>query len=82
MIITQSSSFDAYAVTPSDSADLPNGTCKAIYIGDAAAADVEVTMSGGQTVVFSNLLPGRIHEIAVKRILAGNTTATDILALY
>ncbi len=82
MIITQQSAFDAYVVTPSDTTDLPNGTCKAIYIGDDAAADVEVMMQGGQTVVFANLASGVLHMIAAKRILSGNTSATDILALY
>ena len=82
MIITQQSAFDAYAVTPSDTDNLPNGICKGIYIGDVAAVNVEVTMQGGQTVVFSNLIPGQIHQIAAKRIKAANTTATDILALY
>lgn len=82
MIIVQQSAFDAYDVTPSDTADLPHGRCKAIYIGDAAAADVSVIMQGGQTATFSNLTPGVIHPIAVKRVLSTDTTATSILALY
>lgn len=82
MILTQQSAYDAYAVTASDTVNLPNGICKAIYIGDAAAANVSVITQGGQTITFNNLLPGRIHEIACRRVLATNTTATDIIALY
>ena len=82
MLLTNISAQDAYAVTPSDTVNLPNGVCKAIYIGDAAAANVEVMMQGGETVVFANVTPGQVLPIACKRVLATNTTATDILALY
>lgn len=82
MIITQPSVFDAYAVTPSDTNDLPNGPTKAIYIGDATAGNVSVITQGGQTVTLENLQPGQIHFFAVKRVLATGTTATKILALY
>jgi hypothetical protein len=43
---------------------------------------MQVTMLGGQTVVFVNIPDGTFLPIQVTRIWATNTDATDILALF
>ena len=72
---------DAVSVTP-DAARIPNtdqrGVC--LYIG--GQGDVEVTMESGTTQVFKNVSAGTFLPILVTHVLSGNTTATEILALY
>jgi hypothetical protein len=50
------------------------------YVG--TGGDMQVTMLGGQTVVFVNIPDGTFLPIQVTRIWATNTDATDILALF
>ncbi len=69
----------AAAVSPNDSVDLPRGQCKGLYIG--ATGNVEVNMADGQTVLFS-AVPVGLLPVSVTRVLAGSTTATNIVALY
>lgn len=73
----------AVSVTPNDSTDLSQ-VPRALYIG--GAGDVEVHMSGepgtDTAVVFSAVPAGTILPIRPDRVLASNTTATLILALY
>lgn len=72
---------EANAVTPDDNADLSGGTTRALYVG--GAGDVEVYMKNSTTaVVFSAVPAGTVLPIRVDRVLAANTTATLILALY
>lgn len=68
------------AVTPSDSADLPNGACRAISV--TGAGNVNVNLASGGTAVLTGLSAGQIVEINVSRILSTSTTATGISALY
>ena len=73
---------DAVSVTPS-ATRIANtdqrGVC--LYIG--GAGDVEVTMESGSTpVVFKSVSAGTFLPILVTHVLPGNTTATEILALY
>lgn len=72
----------AAAVTPDDDTDLSWPT-RGVYIG--GAGDLEVHMVGDDgtptAVVFSNLVAGQVYPFSVRRILAGNTTATGIVAL-
>ena len=72
--------YDGYAVTASDSADLPNGPCKALYV--TGAGNVNVNLVGGGTAVLTGLSAGQIIEVAAQRVLATSTTATGIFALY
>lgn len=77
--------YDGYAVTASDSADLPNGPCDAIYC--TAGGNVAVqNVTGGVTVLATSTLTsvatGQVLPVQVSRILATNTTATGIFALY
>ena len=72
--------FDGYAVTTSDSVDLPNGITRGIYV--TGAGNVNVNLEGGGTAVLTTLSAGQIVRVAASRILATSTTATGIFALY
>jgi hypothetical protein len=80
--------LNAQTVTPNDSTDLSlsggdfNNTASGAlpYVG--TGGDMQVTMLGGQTVVFVNIPDGTFLPIQVTRIWATNTDATDILALF
>lgn len=78
--ITQPSELSGAAVTASDSADLPNGPCTAIYV--TGAGNVNVNLAGGGTAVLTGLSAGQIVRVNASRILATSTTATGIFALY
>jgi hypothetical protein len=71
---------EAFAVTPNDGVDLPNGATKTIFVGGAGA--LKVDMYGGQTVTFSAVPAGTLLPIRARRIWATGTVATLILALY
>jgi len=67
------------SVTPSDLNDLPNGPCRALYVG--VQGDVAVTpVSGGAAVVFKAVLG--LLQVQAARVYATSTTATYIVALY
>jgi hypothetical protein len=69
---------DAKAVTPSDSTDLSNGTCQALWVG--TAGNVSVITAAGTTVTItgaSGLVP-----LQCSRVRSTSTTASTILALY
>ena len=83
----------AYAVTPSDTQDLPNSAganptpsyAKALYVG--ATGNLAVIMAGdssnsgqGTPVTFLNVPVGWC-PIQVRRVMNTNTTASDIIAL-
>ena len=54
------------------------GAC--IYVGNSG--DVEAIMESGNTVIFANAATGTFLPILVKQVLAANTTATNLLALF
>jgi len=70
--------------------DIPNtserGCC--IFVGDVDTngSNVEVLMEGHEfdsdAVVFKNLTSGSFLPILIKRVLATNTTAGELIALY
>lgn len=69
----------ATAITPDDSNDLVNFSSRGLFIG--VAGDLKVNMvECGTTIVFK--APKGFLDIAVKRIYATDTTATDIVALF
>ena len=78
--IVGGSAKGAVAVTPNDSVDLAVTPTKGIYVG--GSGDLKVTLENGDVVTFMSLSSGMIHPIAVKRIWATGTTATNILAVY
>jgi hypothetical protein len=68
----------AFAITPNDGADLAKYT-RALYIG--VSGDVKVDMiDGGTGIVFKAVAVG-ILPIAVKRVYATGTAATNIIGL-
>lgn len=69
---------EAAAVTPG-AAELANVT-KGVYVG--GAGNLNVTLRGGQTVLFSGVPAGTILPIRCTHILATSTTATLIVALW
>jgi len=78
----------AAAVTPSDTANIPNiaredGTGNRgclLYVG--TAGDVRVTTSGGDTTTFVGIQGGQFLPLSVVRVLATGTTADNIIALW
>lgn len=68
----------AIAVTPDDGADLPRLT-RALYIG--GAGNVQVQLKDGSTVLFSGMGAGW-HPVRVARVMATNTTASDIVGCW
>lgn len=74
---TDGPAVDAVAVTPNDTTDL--GEFRGLYIG--TTGDVAVVTLRGSTVTFKNVPVGEL-AVAGTKVMATNTTATDILALY
>ena len=68
---------DAQGVTPSDTTELKY--VRGLYIG--GAGNVAVTTDSGNVVTFSSVTAGTILKIGVKKVMATNTTATNIVAL-
>ena len=54
------------------------GAC--LYVGNSG--DVEVLLESGNTVVFVGVATGAFLPILAKQVIATNTTATNMLALY
>lgn len=69
---------NAAAVTPSAS-PLANPS-RAVYVGTGGA--LNVTMVGGQTVLFGNVPDGTTLPIRVTHILAASTDADDVVSLW
>ena len=76
----------AVAVTPSDTANISSGACRALYIGGPSGGqyvDVVVMPAGySASVTFKNVPVGSILPVNATRVLATGTTATFIVALY
>ena len=68
------------AVTPNDSADLPGGLCRSLYVG--GAGDVTALDEDGNSSVHKAVPAGARLPIRAKRVMATGTTATFILAYY
>lgn len=68
-------------ITKSDTAELPLGTCRALWIG--GAGDVAVIAAGDTAAVtISGVAAGTVVPIRCKKVMSTNTTATLIVALY
>lgn len=68
----------ALVVTPSDATNIPTGMTRGLYIG--VTGDVTAVV-GGAAVLFK-AVPVGVLPVAVTRVNATATTATNILALY
>jgi hypothetical protein len=69
---------EAVAITPSDSVNLDK-TTRGVYVG--VSGDV-VAIIGGEAITFTAMAAGIIHPIAVTRVNATSTTATNLVAIY
>lgn len=70
----------AISVTPSDTQALTNGRCRGLYIG--TVGNVAITDYYGNVSIFKNAAAGQIIPIRAVYVMATNTTASDIVALY
>lgn len=77
------SGFSGAAVTPSDSVDLLDGPCQALFITGAGNVNVNLAASpsGTNTAVLA-VAANTIVRIACTRVLSTSTTATGVFALY
>lgn len=66
-------------VAPSDTADLPEGVARGLFVGEAG--DVVVVDLQGATATIASA-GSQYHPVMVSRVLATGTTATRIVALY
>lgn len=88
MAVFQFQAYNAESITPNDASNvtiggvaiegLDSGVC--LYIG--VGGDIQVTMIGGQVVLFENVADGSFLPIQVKKVWQSNTNASSILALY
>lgn len=72
--------MEAAAVTPNNDADLPNGICRALYIG--SGGNVVLDTRNNTSITFAGLQAGTILPLNVRRVRSTSTTATNIVALY
>lgn len=71
----------AYPVTPSDSANLTRGQCRALYVG--GGGDVALVCDIGEpAVTFYGVAHGSILPVETLQVRATGTTANRIIALY
>jgi len=70
----------AFAVTPSDTLKIPQGTARALYVGVTGNITL-LPNRDAASVLFSNV-PVGIFPVGAFQVLATGTTATGIVALY
>lgn len=78
MTIWDMTANGAQAVTPSDSTDLPGGTCWQLIIGTGGT--LKITDSAGNTETLT--VPAGRLPVKAKRVWSTGTSATGITALY
>jgi hypothetical protein len=76
---TESLAHNAAAVVPHNDNDLAQPT-RALWVGGAGTVAVDTV--GGQTVTFTGVPAGTLLRVAVRRVRATGTSATNILALW
>ena len=69
----------AFAVTPSDAADLAM-PAKALYIGGSGNV-VGIPEDSAASVTFTGVVAGSVLPVRFKRVLATGTTATGLVGL-
>jgi lysophospholipase L1-like esterase len=68
-------------VVPSDDTDLPDGVCRALWVGSAGNVEV-VAADDDASVIMRGVQAGAVLDIQAKRVRAAGTTATNIVAMY
>ena len=71
----------ARLVSPSDSADLTLGECRALWVGGTGHLNV-ILADDSAAVLMSAIPAGTLLPVAAKRVMSTSTTATLIVALY
>lgn len=72
-------SLDCFAITPSDSADLPKVT-KALYVGEGGDVVLR-SAKGNADVTFRNLPSGSTLDVRASAVRATGTTAAFLVGL-
>ena len=67
-------------INPNDSADLPDGPCRSIYVG--GDGNLNITDCHGNTEIFYAVSAGSVYPFQATRVLSTSTTATNLRALY
>lgn len=67
-------------VTPSNSADLP-APARGLYVGNTGNVAV-YALNGSTEIIWYNVPSGGYVRGQISRVLATNTTATNIIALF
>lgn len=70
---------DYVTISPSDTTNFVDGTCRGIYVG--VTGNIAVVNEIGSVVTFSNV-PVGIFPVRAIRVNSTNTTATMLVALY
>jgi hypothetical protein len=70
----------ARAVTPNDSADLPDGVCRGLTCN--TGGNITVILANDVASVTFTWFPGTVLPVQARRVLAAGTTATGIIAGY
>jgi len=68
--------YNAFAVTPSDSVDDPNGPFTELVVG--VAGNLTVVTLGGSTVTYAAVAGQRI-QVRVRRVKSTGLTATGVV---
>lgn len=69
------------AVTPHASSNLPDGRCRALWVG--GAGDVAIIAENDTVAVTITAVPaGTLLPVRAKAVRVSGTTATNIVALY
>lgn len=66
-------------ITPNDTSDLI-AVSRAIFVG--TGGDLSIVTVGGDTLTFRSLAAGSLLPVRASRVLASNTTASDLLGLW
>lgn len=74
----ESPASDGFAITPSDSVDLPI-VVRAIYVG--GGGNIALVMKSGASIVLHNVVPGCVLPLRAVRVAATGTTATNLVGL-
>lgn len=81
-IYTLNQGLKAAVVTPNDTTTFLPVT-RAVFIGNATACNIAVLMANDTVAVtFLNVQSGQFLPLQVKKVMATNTTCSNIVALY
>ena len=74
------SAIGGAAVSPANGTPLPNGVCRALWVG--GSGNIALTFEDGSAATLAGVPCGTILQVRAKIVAATGTTATNIVALY